>query len=162
MNINIISSCWKEQKTYPLLYCHSSSSYSFSVISSWEKKKRYFRHLSTPNLTGFQLRYFEVMLHILILLPIPKPYWKKGEKFSYLSCCDKGHAQVAEGIINGIQDFLSSRRKMKYSTQNKYICELWGLSDRILHSVKIGLDCCFCFLLRSSCCKFVSCKGAYP
>ncbi|XP_058183781.1 uncharacterized protein LOC131301476 [Rhododendron vialii] len=47
----------------------------------------------------------------------------------------KGHAQVAERIINGIWDFLSSRRKMKNSTQNKYICEMRGQSDRILQSV---------------------------
>lgn len=42
---------------------------------------------------------------------------------------------MAEGIANGIRDFLSARRNVKHSIQNINICEIWGLSERIMQAV---------------------------
>ncbi|KAG5515882.1 hypothetical protein RHGRI_036804 [Rhododendron griersonianum] len=42
-----------------------------------------------------------------------------------------GHDQVLNSIEADVRDFLSSRRKMKLSSENQSLCRNWGLSNRI-------------------------------
>ncbi|XP_058198487.1 uncharacterized protein LOC131314007 [Rhododendron vialii] len=58
------------------------------------------------------------------------------ERNSRIFCAKmKDHTQVATDIANGIRAFLSSRRNVKQSLQNRSICEIWGLPHRIMQSV---------------------------
>lgn len=40
-------------------------------------------------------------------------------------------------MVTALQDFFSLRRNMKLSTQNKHICEIWGLSNRVMKVVQL-------------------------
>ncbi|XP_058183541.1 uncharacterized protein LOC131301336 [Rhododendron vialii] len=58
------------------------------------------------------------------------------ERNSRIFCAKmKDHTQVATDIANGIRAFLSSRRNVKQSLQNRSICEIWALPHRIMQSV---------------------------
>ncbi|KAH7840240.1 hypothetical protein Vadar_014612 [Vaccinium darrowii] len=64
-----------------------------------------------------------------------------------------GRAQVAEAIVSGIRDFLSSRRKVKRSAQNMPLCEIWGLEplSPILRVTILACQCTPCGLGSSIC-----------
>ncbi|KAG5535179.1 hypothetical protein RHGRI_023085 [Rhododendron griersonianum] len=58
------------------------------------------------------------------------------ERNSRIFCAKmKDHTQVATDIANGIRTFLSSKRNVKQSSQNRSICEIWGLPHRIMQSI---------------------------
>ncbi|KAI8545752.1 hypothetical protein RHMOL_Rhmol07G0062400 [Rhododendron molle] len=58
------------------------------------------------------------------------------ERNSCIFCAKmKDHIHVATDVSNEIHAFLSSRWNVKQSLQNRSICEIWGLSHRIMQSV---------------------------